>query len=326
MIEYRRNNEDLKTAIREHTISGYPLKVPVFEEGRGLKTSTVRDLIAVVVEPVKPITIEELSTKLGWNKEKKGQKAWIEYARGRNVPSGESLKWIHPRTLARLEDGYKVSDEDIKRDWARASGHIDKDGNVLSYSFDMRQVQMHPEGIEPGMIVEFLDGSERGAGIPGRVVGVADDPEDKSKIIYLETFEPVPSLMAPKAMAPWLIQPTFVPDKTWVIGYGTLEAMKRKKVEIPPGMFDPKDAEKRVFFLDQPIPLAVIEDFCKKHYPDEPKCVWQSMTLMVIPIHPARDPHGRHGGGIFKPFPDDTQRTDIQANIDYYGEGMEFEE
>jgi hypothetical protein len=111
-----------------------------------------------------------------------------------------------------------------------------------------------------------------------------------------------------------------------VIGYGTLEAMKRKKFPVPSGTFDPKDPEKRIYFLDQPIPVSEIRDFCQKHFPDEPKCVWQSITYMVIPIHPAEDPHKRHGGGVFRPYPDDIRRTDIEAQIDYFGEGMEFEE
>jgi len=97
-------------------------------------------------------------------------------------------------------------------------------------------------------------------------------------------------------------------------------------LRFPPGMFDPKDPEKRVWFLDQPIPLSVIDNFCKQYYPQHPECVWQSMVLIVLPIHPAQDTKGRHAGGVFKPYPDDTLRTEIEAQIDYYGEGMEFED
>lgn len=326
MIDYRRNTEDLKHAVREHTIYGYPIKVPVFGEAKGVKTSSVRELTAVIAEPVEEWTFERLSEAIGWDKEKKGLKEWIEFGRSRNMRNPEHLTWMHPRSSARLEDGYKVSEEDMKRDWMLASEQLDRKGKVLSYSFDMKQVQMHPETIEPGMLVEFLDGSERGAGIPGRVVAIGEDPEDKSRIVYLETFEPVAALLGPKALAPWLIQSSFVPDRTWVIGYGTLEAMKRKKVEIPPGMFDPKDSEKRLYYLDQPIPLSMIEDFCKTHYPDNAQCVWQSMVFIVLPIHPAKDPKGRHQGGVFRPYPDDIRKTEIEAQIDQFSEGMEFEE
>ena len=327
MIQYQRNNEDLKVAIREHSINGYPLQVPIFKKATGLKTNTVRELTAVIVEPVEPMTWTKLAEHHNWSEEKFGMDHWVKYARDRHMPHAdtEPLRWLHPKSRVLLEEGYKVSERDIRKEWYLASGHINKRGNVLSESFDIRQVSMHPEDIQNGMIVEFRD-NQNSPGIPGRVVGTATDPEDGSKIIYLETFEPVPALLAPKALAPWLIQPSFVPDKTWVIGYGTLEAMKRKKVDIPQGMFDPKDPEKRVWFLDQPIPLATIEAFCKQYYPQNPECVWQSMVLIVLPIHPAADPKGRHSGGIFKPYPDDLLTTEIEAQIDYYGEGMEFED
>lgn len=327
MIEYRRNNEDLKTAIREHSIHGYPLQVPIFKDARGLKTNTVRELTAVIVEPVQPFTFAKLAGEHEWSEDKHDMAYWVKYARDKNMPHAdtEPLRWLHPRSRAILEDGYKVSEREIRKQWYLASGHIDRKGNVLSESFDLRQVTMHPEAIEPGMIVEFVDSQNR-LGIPGRVVGIAEDPQDKSRIVYLETFEPVPSLLAPKAIAPWLIQPSFVPDKTWVLGYGTLEAMKRKKVEVPAGMFDPKDPEKRVYFLDQPVPVSFVENFCKQYYPDHPECSWQSLVLIVLPIHAAVDPKGRHQGGVFKPYPDDTRKIEIEQQIDYFGEGMEFED
>lgn len=329
MVEYRRNTEGLKAAVREHSIEGYPIKVPIFGEALGIKTNTIRDLTAVLVKPVETFTFEQLSQKLDWDKEKHGVEHWVKYARSRNMPHAdtEPLRWIYPTGRAILEDGYKLSEEDIRKQWLIASKSIDKDGVVQSYSFDIRQVSMHPNDIEPGMIIEFSDSSGgKEYGWTGRVIGVEPDPEDKSKIIYLETFEPVPALLAPKALAPWMIQPSFVPEKTWVIGYGTYEAMRRKNVDIPPGMFDPKDNEKRVYFLDQPIPLSVIENFCTEYYPKEPQCVWQSMVMVVLPLHPAVDNKGRHQGGTFRPFPDDTLRTEIEAQIDYYGGEMEFEE
>lgn len=328
MIEYHRNNESLKQAIREHTIHDYPLRVPIFEEAKGIKTNSIRELTAVIVEPKDKMRFETLAEALELSSEKVGLEKWVEEAKIRHMPHAdtEPLRWMHPRSRVLLEEGYKVSEADIRKEWLRASDHLDKKDYIKSYSFDISQVSIHPEDIEPGMIVQFTDSGGSKSSVVGRVVGTEPDPKDKSKIVYLEVFEPVPALLAPGAHAPWMIQPSFIPDKTWVIGFGTLEAMKRKKLDIPSGMFDPQDPKKKVYFLDQPIPLSDIEAFCKKYYPDNPQCVWQSMVYMVIPIHAASDPQGRHQGGIFRPFPDDIRKTEIEAQIDYFGEGMEFED
>jgi len=91
-------------------------------------------------------------------------------------------------------------------------------------------------------------------------------------------------------------------------------------------MFDPKDLGERVYFLDQPMPLSRVQQFCEKHFPDKPQCVWQSMVFMVLPIHPKAHPKGVYNGGSFQPYPDDLKITEIEAQIDYFSEGMEFEE
>ena len=328
MINFTKNVDSLKAAIREHSIAGYPLVVPTFGDVLGVSTNTVRELTTIVVEMLSPVPFWDFERKKNWSTEKLDKAAWEAHARGRNVPHADMdpLKWIHKRSRAILEDGYKVSESDIHKEWMRAQGFLDKKENVVKYHFQQSQVSMRPDQIVPGMIVEYTDESSKKTGWPGRVIAVENDPEDGSKVIYLETFEPVPALLAPKSTQPVLIEPSFVPPKTWVIGYGTLKAMKRKGVEIPPGMFDPEDGEKRLYFLDKPIPLLAIDGFCSANYPKEPQCVWQSISLMVLPIHPARDTAGRHQGGMFKPYPDDTQVTEIEAQIDYYGDETNFEE
>lgn len=328
MVDYRRNNEDLKVALREHSIHGYPLRVPIFGKALGVKTNTARDITGIVVEPAEPMSFEELAAEMRWSPERQKKAYWVDYARSKHMPLAdrEPLRWIYPKTRARLEEGYSVSEQEIRKDWLLAMDQVDKNDKIQSYSFDMNQVSMDPLEVAPGMIVQFKDSSTRDAGIPGRVIGIGEDPQDNSRIVYLETFEPVPALLAPKATAPWLIQPEFVPERTWVLGYGTVEAMKRKKVEVPAGMFDPKDSEHRVYYLDQPIPLADVREFCGKNYPKNPECIWQSMVLMVLPLHPAEDKNGRHQGGVFKPYPDDIRTTEIEAQIDYFGQGMEFED
>lgn len=327
-MEYRRNTEDLKQAIRDHTIHGYPLKVPIFKTALGIKTSSLRELVAVIVEPIDKMSFDTLAAAQEWGTTKQDLKHWIDYAASERMPHAETepLRWMHPNSRVILEEGYKVSEADIRKEWLRASGHLDAKDKIKSYSFDINQVTIDPKELSTGMIVEFREAESHGNAVVGRVIGTTKDPQDGSIVVFLETFQPVPALLAPGAQAPWLMDPSFIPDKTWVIGYGTLRAMKKKGLEIPSGMFDPNDPEKKVYFLDQPIPLSVIRDFCRQYYPTEDKCIWQSMVYMVIPLHPAADSQGRHHGGIFRPYPDDTRTTEIEAEIDYFGEGIEFEE
>jgi hypothetical protein len=336
MLKYRRDVEGLKTAIREHSIDGYPLTVPIFKKALGINTSVSRDMVIVVVRPENPTTFEQLADAQGWGSENFGVKHWVNFARERNIVGADSnpLKWIHPKTRAILEDGNKVSMRDIQKEWLQESGHVDRHGNVLSYSFHMKDVGMDPEDVVPGMIVEYSDVSKHELKTAGRVVGIGKDSKDGSRIVYLETFEPVPAYMGPASIAPELIQPNFVPDRTWVLGKGTIMAMLKKGVPIPSGLFMDQRSinefshhnhQHNVYFLDQPIPLSVVKEFCERNYPDRPECVLQSVILMVLPLQPAH--HGKlHKGGYFKPYPDDTQTTEIEAQIDYFNEGMEFEE
>lgn len=328
MIHYKRNTENLKQAIREHTIAGYPLQVPSpFIHATGISTVSIPRLNTVIAELDVPMDIEHLARVRGWDPQPYGILYWKRYTVDKHLPRSEEnpLKWIHPSTQGYLENGFTVSMKDIQARWLREQGHL-VDSDVRKFSFDLNSVTMDPEALQPGMIVEFQDNAQKRTGsFPGRVLAVEQDP-DGSPVVLLESFEPVPALLAPKAIAPWMMDPSYVPNKTWALGYGTYKAMEKKRVKLPTGMFDPADGQKRVYFLDQPIPLSKVEDFCKKHYPKDPECVWQSVVFVVLPIHPTADPKGRHKGGFFRPYPDDMLTTEIEAQIDFFTEGMEFEE
>jgi hypothetical protein len=328
MINYRRDNEDLKAAIREHSIADYPLVVPKIGPALGISTSTIRDITSVVVEPLKPMTFDDLADLEHWDTEPNPKQFWVNYARSRQMPQADRdpLRWIYPTTRARLDAGEEVSHKDIMRDWLIAQNQLAPNGRVLSYSFDMKQVSIDPKEIRPGMLVQFEDGSDKRV-FPGRVVGIGEDPADGSRIIYLEMFEPVPALLGPEAVSTSLIQPEFMPDRTWALGRDTLRKMNDNGVPVPAGMFDPNDKEKKVYFLDQPMPISEVEAFCNRYFPGNKHrlCVLQSAVFTVLPIHPAAHENGVHSGGRFKPYPDDIQTTEIEAQIDYYGEGMEFE-
>lgn len=278
-----------------------------------------------------PVHIDYLASVRNWDQQRYGISYWLKYTIEHNLPHSEEnpLKWIHPSTQEYLQNGWTVSEKDIQARWLREQGHL-ADDDLLKFSFDLNSVTMDPDALQPSMIVEFQDHPHKDVPqlgpFPGRVLGLEKDPQDGTTIVLLESFEPVPALLAPKSIAPWMIDPSYVPNKTWAIGYGTYKAMTKKRVKIPMGMFDPQDAAKRVYFLDQPMPLSKIQSFCEKHYPKNPECVWQSMVFLVLPIHAAADLKGRHNGGIFRPYPDDLQTTEIEAQIDWFSEGMEFEE
>lgn len=333
MIHYTRNTEDLKVAIREHTIAGYPLQLPSpFSTGIGISTVTVPRLTSVIAELDPAIHFDKLGNYRNWDANAYGYDYWVKYTEQHNLPRAHDslLKWMHPHSREVLENGWRLSERDIQARWLHELGHMDHENFIRKFSFDINSVAMSPEDLQPGMIVEYLDApvrdQQRLGSFPGRVLAVEKDSQDGTPVVLLESFEPVPALLAPKSIAPWMMDPSYVPSKTWAIGYGTYLAMTKKRLKIPMGMFDPKDTKKRVYFLDQPMPLSRIQAFCEKNYPKNPECVWQSMVFLVIPLHPGGDLKGRHNGGRFRPYPDDLQTTEIEAQIDYFSEGMEFEE
>jgi hypothetical protein len=325
MVEYKRDPEGLKQAVREHSIHDYPLTVPIFGQAKGIGTSSIRGLTSVLVEPIKPLPFSEVATLSMWDAAKHDLEYWLDYGK-RRYPQNP-LGWMHPHSVAMLEDGYPISMQDVKRAWLKVLGHIDSNDIIRRYSFNLDEVSTESDFLYPGMIVDFYDKKSQ-TSVTGRVYGKDRDPQDGTEIVYLETFAPVPALLAPKAISPWMLNNTMISDKTWALGYGTVMAMKKKRVKIPKGMYDPKDEGKRVYYLDQPIPIRQVQEFCEKYYPGEQACSWQSMVFMLLPLHPWPDKAAkkRHEGGSFHPYPDDVSPTEVEAEIDYFTEGMEFEE
>jgi hypothetical protein len=333
MIHYTRNTENLKVAIREHTIAGYPLQLPSpFSTGIGISTVAIPSRTSVIAELDPAIHFDKLGNYRGWDANAYGYDYWVKYTEQHNLPRAHDslLKWMHPHSREVLEGGYTLSERDIQARWLHELGHMDHENFIRKFSFDINSVSMLPEDLQPGMIVEFKDYAVKDAKVfgpfAGRVLAVEKDSQDAHPVVLLESFEPVPALLAPKSLAPWMIDPSYVSNHTWALGKGTYLAMKKKRVKIPLGMFDPEDPKEKVYFLDQPMPLSRVQSFCEKHFPGTPECVWQSMVFMVLPIHAHAHPKGIYNGGTFRPYPDDLQTTEIEAQIDYFTDEMEFEE
>lgn len=333
MIHYTRNTEDLKRAIREHTVAGYPLQLPPpFSTGIGIKTKTIPRQTSIIAEVDPAIPFDKLADYRHWDATPYGYDYWVKYTETHNRPRHPQnpLKWLHHKSIESLENGYTLSERDIHAKWLHESGHLDHENFIRKFSFYLNTVIMTPEELQPGMIVEYQDHPVKDQKIfgpfAGRVLAVEKDSQDGTPIVLLESFEPVPALLAPKSLAPWMMDPSYVSNNTWALGKGTYLAMQKKRIKIPLGMFDPQDPKQRVYFLDQPMPLAKVQKFCEKHFPNKPNCVYQSMVFMVLPIHATPHPKGVYNGGWFRPYPDDLETTEIEAQIDYFTEGMEFEE
>lgn len=321
MVEYRRNTAALRKALEERAVFGYPLKVPVFGDAEAVSMSIFRNIISVLASPLVPMEFEDYVAKRQLSTEKHDRDYWVKWAQSRNIPRGEFLAWMPSSIQTQLQEGYKVSQADIEREHLRSRECLDRHGRVTCDVFDISKVQVPVEKIKPGMMLQFEDKLSKAQAWPGRVVAVEPDPEDGSKVVFIETIDPTPFLSMPEASAPWMIDPSFIPDETWVIGYGTYEAMQRKNAKIPKGKFaedapaaefNANDDRYRLYYLDEPMPLSKIEKFCAKYYPKARACVWQSTALYVVPIHPAADKAGRHEGGIFRPVADTVWTGEIK--------------
>lgn len=338
MVEYRRNPASLKQALREHTISSYPLHVPIFGSAHGISTATIRGQTSVLVTPDKPMSFEEFARAQDWGTTRRGLAEWEQYAIQEGMPHArtEPFRWMHPVSREILEAGNKQSMREIQKTWLEALDELNESDFIVKHSFPIDRVKIDPEKLHPGMLIHFQDiAHPTSREAVGRVLETGVDPEDQQPVFFLEPFEPTPALLAPRSIAPWLLEPSYISDMTWALGFGTLEAMKEAGVRIPKGSFARDDKKHRVYFLDEPMPISKVEQFCNKYYPpksDDPldarNCLWQSITFLVIPIHPTRDPFGRHRGGIIQPFPDDLDTTEIEAQMDWFGEatgGFEME-
>jgi hypothetical protein len=311
-MAYSRDLEDLKEAVGGHRVQGYPLNVPYFGEAVAESTSTTRGLTAIVARPVKPMPFDQFARSQRWSDKQLNFDEWTDWGHARGF---ETLKFLPSEIQTQLEKGGRASEWDAWENELMRRGCLDLDRNVTCWSFNLEHVTIPPNKIRRGMLVEFTDTSMKKTNWRGRVVGVERDPHDQTPVILVELFQPTPFLKLPESTVYWMIRPGFFSRTTWVLGYGTVEAMKKKGFDIPPGRYADDDSEEEIYYLDQPLDLAVLEKFCGENYKDHPHCVWMSAIFYVVPIHPLPDfaKKSRFDGGTFRPIPEDldVQETEV---------------
>lgn len=289
-----RDNEELKRALAHHTNVGYPVTVPGLGPGTIANEGVeVREFVFFRVAADKPVPIQKYAQAKRWDTGQKKLEEFIQENPQHRVPP-----IIHGEIRDNLEAGGTASWAYIYEFDLLKRGCLDPEGNVICDDFHAGQLQMDSKRIWPGMIIVFHD-HKMNKDFPGKVADVRDG------IIYLEVFEPVPFMDAPEAIEPEKIRPGFYSDFTWKIGYGTYEAMQKKKFPIPKGNpVEDQEGRRQVphYVLDEPVPLAMVQEFCQKHFKGQPHCLWQALMLFIIPINPSAVSQ-MHSGGTFVPLP-----------------------
>lgn len=295
----------LRKALSDHSVNGYPVEVPIFREGFIVSEgSEIHGFRSYTVRPATPMPFNEYADAKGASDKKGNLEGWIRELEQKRIGHG----MIPPHIWDILESGGMASWRDVQAAWLALRGCLDHENNVTCDSFSEEHIIIPVDKLRPGMMVEFAD-AKLNQKFPGKIVDVRGEGRDT--IVFMESFEPIPFMDAPEAIEPELIKPGFYSQHTTKIGYGTYEAMRKAKIKLPAGKIE-EDKEGRRdgehYLLKEPMPISVIEEFCASRYPvtkEKPQnaaCVWQCLSLFIVPIHPeAVRPD--HNGGTFHPMP-----------------------
>jgi hypothetical protein len=287
MPRVERDSEELRKILDHHSVKGYPVLAPVFgaaviiqQEGTGpvrRYTETSMELgspqVAYLVKPAREFPFSEWVKAKGLSTTPMDYKQWIEKYGHR------TRKEILPMLMEMREDlerGVPVSEAQAEFGLMQNAGCVGPDETITCATFWADQVKIPPEMLKRGMLVECHD--DKKGDFPGRIVGFEDD----RKIALLEVFTPVPFMESPRSIVNRSIRKGFYSSKTYSIGYGLRHAFEDAGFPLPPGK--KSDADGRQYVLDELMDLSIIEDFCKKNYPDEGHCVWMALILYIIPI------------------------------------------
>ena len=303
------NPADLTRLVREHSVVGYRVAVPLFISGeieRQIRPER-GGFIFYKVRAEKPVPFEDFIKRMGVSPKPMTMKQWRE----KFVKGTASFPPIAPDLRERLEAGEKVSHADVIFRDLVDRGCIDIDQNVFCYTFPADDVRI--EEPVPGQLVEI-----DGGGWPGVVLGFEDVERAKDKLILIQEFTPVPYLRTPEALLPAAVKKSYTLPFTWTLGVDLVKAIEKTGGKLPPGSWSENRED---YVLDQPIPLSEIEDFC-----EDPKtwrklgqgknilCLQQAMMLHTLPL--VRDEIS------LRPLPEGTPPENVVAEIAEI-EGME---
>lgn len=322
MPPVKRDTEELKEILVGHSVVGYPVKVPILgssvivrQEGTGpvrRYTASSMELgspqVAYIVAPDHPVPFWAWAEGKGLSNDPMTYKQWLDKYEKR---TRAGILPMLMETREDLERGQSVSETEAELGLMRNSGCIGPDETVSCATFWSDQVSIPDEKLKRGMLVDFHFSNalpnqryEKGS-IPGRIVGV----DLKKKIALLEVFTPLPYMDAPDAIDNASIKKGFYSSKTYSIGYGTRYAFEDAKVELPPGKLS---EDERQYILEDLVDISVIEDFCSKHYPNDPHCLWMSLLFYIVPIALT----GKHKGE-FRPLPENMVTSEYVVDYEH---------
>lgn len=293
MASHTRDDSELRRALETHEVRGYRVTAPIF--GKSVIVSqapTVGPFTYFLVQGLKHVPFDKWLQAKHISSEKMTQKEWEEtYEYGSRKPVR-----MMPELQEILEGGGKVSMADVEFSDLMARGCIDMDNMVHCQPFDSKSVTMDPKDLEPGMLVE-LEGSNVSIGNrqdawPVRVVSV------KGTALLADLLVPATYLRMPDALLSKKIKPGYHSRKTVAFGEGLAQAWENEGEKLPPGEWS-KDGHE--YLLHEPLDSEAVEAFCKKHYPEEPHCLWQGLLMYVIPVNV--DPNAEYGVRI-RPLPE----------------------
>lgn len=294
------NPEDLKRLVREHSVAGYRVSVPLFVTGViELQIRPERGgFMFYKVRADEPVPFDRFVKLMGVSDKPMTMKEW----RNKFVKGTASFPPIAPDLRERLETGEKVSHADaIFRDLVDR-GCIDVDQNVFCYTFPSKDVIL--EEPEPGQLVEIDDG------LPGVVLGFENVERAKDKLVLVQMFTPVPYLRTPEALLPAAVKRSYALPFTWTLGVDLVKAIEKTGGKLPKGSWSENGED---YILDEPIPLLEIDAFCDDPMTwkklDQGKsifCLQQAMMLHTLPL--VRDEI------TLRPLPEGTT-DDVVASI-----------
>lgn len=294
-----RDNEELKRILRDYSIVGYPVTVPIFKKGVVEDQPFGGSQAQVRVRSREPIPFDAFTDKMNLSDEKLSEE---EHRKKRIYGSHGSAGLSFPiDIMERLWAGEKVSDKDVMFSVLLNMGCIDTDQNVFCYVFPWDDTVV--DGLRRGQLVEYEI-----SGLPNTIAGriVGKRGED---VILLEVFEPMTFMRTPDAIVGEKIERGFYSSHTWALGEGLYKALSKLNPElVPPGQIAGDE-----YILREPMDITVIEDFCNRNFPrtkgQNYRCLAQAMVLYILPLSVRK--------GVFRPLRQDAAHDHMEIIAEY---------
>ncbi len=270
------NAADLREFLIDHSVRGYEVTAPILGPGvidHQERTGGGFTYFKVIAD--NPMPFNEFADAMYVPADQMNLAEWEE----KHMYGSRAFPIMAVELRERLEEqGGTVSRQDVLFAQLMATGCLDLDQRVVCYSFDSRETPIRV--VRKGQAVLVSDTETGLVGWPGRVVGF-DKSDDGVQYALIEQFAPMPFMMGPEATLPQQIRDGFYSQNVDVIGYGIIDAYEEQGLKTPRGK---RSKDKKSHELAKTMKMSTFEKFCGKHYPDEPHCVWQAMTLFILPV------------------------------------------